>query len=272
MKRSIILTLSIFALLLTWTPLLATDIVAHRGASHDAPENTMSSVLLAWEQDADLAEVDVHLTKDNEIVVIHDKDTKRTAGVKLKVKKSTLAELRQLDVGSWKDAKYAGERISTLAEVLPTIPAGKRLVVEIKCEGPIIEKLEEVLADSGVARAQVVVVSFNYDIVKSFKSRNPDMVVMWLKKIKKGWVTGKWRPSAEEIIQKAHAASLDGVDVKAVPSVNASFVRKVKEAGLQLYVYTVDDVDHAKALMRYGIDGLTTNCPALMKDIRSQVE
>ena len=251
---------------------MATEIVAHRGASHDAPENTMSAVMLAWEKEADLTEVDVHLTKDNEIVVIHDKDTKRTAGVKLKVKKSTLAELRTLDVGSWKDQKYAGERISTLAEILPTIPEGKRLVVEIKCEGPIVEKLEEVLKASRVDRQQVVVVSFDYEIVKRFKARNKDMVVMWLKKIKKGFLTGIYRPSAESIIEKALAAGLDGVDVKSIGSVNASFVRKVRQAGLQLYVYTVDDVDHAKELIRLGIDGLTTNRPALMREVRSQVE
>ena len=251
---------------------MATEIVAHRGASHDAPENTMSSVLLAWEKECDLAEVDVHLTKDNEIVVIHDKDTKRTAGVKLKVKKSTLAELRRLDFGSWKDQKYAGERISTLAEVLPTIPEGKRLVVEIKCTGPIVEKLEEVLKVSQIDRQQIVVVSFDYEIVKRFKARNKDMVVMWLKKIKKGFLTGIYRPSAEYIIEKALNAGLDGVDVKAVDIVNASFVRKVKEAGLQLYVYTVDDIDHAKELIRLGIDGLTTNRPGLMREVRSQVE
>ena len=251
---------------------MATEIVAHRGASHDAPENTMSSIMLAWEKDTDLAELDVHLTLDNEIVVIHDKDTERTAGVKLKVKKSTLAELRALDFGSWKDAKYAGERISTLTEILATIPEGKRLVIEIKCKGLIVERLEEVLKASGVSRQQIVIVSFDYEIVKKFKARNKDMTVLWLKKIKKGLIIGVYKPSAQYLIEKARAAGLDGLDVKAVKAVNASFVRKIKEAGLQLYVYTVDDVEHAKELIRMGIDGLTTNRPGLMREVRSQVE
>src|SRR6478752_5983209 len=109
------------------------EIVGHRGASYDAPENTVASVKLAWEQKADAAEFDVYRTKDGKIVVIHDKDTKRTAGgVNKVVAESTLAELRALDVGKWKGEKYAGERIPTLAEVLATVPAGKKVFIEVK--------------------------------------------------------------------------------------------------------------------------------------------
>lgn len=84
-------------------------IVAHRGASHDAPENTLPAFELAWEQGADAIEGDFHLTRDGHIICLHDKDTKRTAGVKLVVKNSPLAELRKLDVGEWKDPRFKTE-------------------------------------------------------------------------------------------------------------------------------------------------------------------
>ncbi|MDP6721144.1 MAG: glycerophosphodiester phosphodiesterase family protein, partial [Pirellulaceae bacterium] len=93
-------------------------IVAHRGASYDAPENTLAAFRLAWRQGADGIEGDFYLTKDGQIVCIHDADTKRTAGVSRQVAKSTLAELRELDVGRWKDEEFAGERMPTLQQVL----------------------------------------------------------------------------------------------------------------------------------------------------------
>src|SRR5690242_8830167 len=94
------------------------DLVGHRGASHDAPENTVASFREAWRQGADAAELDVHLTKDGRLVVIHDGDAKRTTGSPLKVREATLAELRRLDAGAWKGARYAGEKLPTLAEML----------------------------------------------------------------------------------------------------------------------------------------------------------
>src|SRR4051794_19310515 len=77
------------------------EIVGHRGASHDAPENTVAAIKLAWKQKADASEFDVYLSKDGKIVVIHDGTTKRTAGVAKKVIDQTLAELRELDAGKW---------------------------------------------------------------------------------------------------------------------------------------------------------------------------
>src|SRR5438445_6957075 len=110
------------------------EIIAHRGASYDAPENTLASVKLAWEQKADAVEIDVHLSKDGSIVVIHDANTSKVAGVRKRVSDQTLAELKGLDVGRWKGPKWASERIATLDEVLATVPERKRLFIEIKCE------------------------------------------------------------------------------------------------------------------------------------------
>src|SRR5436190_9554723 len=96
------------------------ELVAHRGASADAPENTVAAIKLAWEQKADASEFDVYLTKDGKIVVIHDATTKRTAGEDKKVADTSLEDLRKLEVGKWKNPKFAGEKIPTLEEMLAT--------------------------------------------------------------------------------------------------------------------------------------------------------
>ena len=259
------LTLFVFTTLVFGDSLIATEIVAHRGASHDAPENTLSSVLLAWDRGADMVEVDVHLTKDNEIVIIHDEDTKRTAGVKMKVAESTLAQLRTLDVGSWKGKQYVKERIPTLLSILKTIPKGKRLVIEIKCQGTIVERLEEVLRTSKVAPEKIVVISFDYDVIKRFKGRNEGITVLWLKKISRDRETGNWE-AAEKLISKAFEGGFDGLNVAAGEAIDGSYVRRVHEAGLEFFVYTVDDPYVAKQLSYFGIDGVTTNRPALLQE------
>src|SRR5437588_10550573 len=102
-------------------------IVAHRGESFLAPENTMSSFDLAWKLGDEAIELDIHLTKDRDIVVCHDADTYRKSGNKQKVviKDSTLAEIQRIDVGSFKGSKYAGQRCPSLQEVLDAMPAGK---------------------------------------------------------------------------------------------------------------------------------------------------
>jgi glycerophosphoryl diester phosphodiesterase len=126
----------------------AVEIIGHRGASHDAPENTLASIRLAWKQNADASETDVHLTKDGQIVVIHDFNTRRVGGRNRKVVDQTLAELKQLDVGRWKGEQWAGERIPTLAEYLAAIPDGKRLLIEIKCGPEIVPRLVQVIREA----------------------------------------------------------------------------------------------------------------------------
>ena len=108
-------------------------IIAHRGASHLAPENTLASVNLAWELGADAVEVDVHLTGDGRIVAIHDTTTGRTGGTQLEVAQTYSRHLRRLDVGRHKNHDFAGEPIPFLGEVLDTIPPGRHLFIEIKC-------------------------------------------------------------------------------------------------------------------------------------------
>ena len=121
-------------------------VVAHRGASHDAPENTLAAFNLAWQQNADAIEGDFFVTADRKIVCIHDDETSRLAGQKVFVEKSTAEQLRKLDVGKWKDPKWAGQKIPLLQEVLETIPKGKAIVIELKSKKRIVPVLSEELA------------------------------------------------------------------------------------------------------------------------------
>lgn len=241
---------------------LAVEIVAHRGASFDAPENTVSAFKLAWEQGADGAEFDVYLTRDGQIVACHDKDMKRTAGSNKLIVESTFEELRQLDVGTWKNSKYAGEKIPTLAEMLATVPAGKKAYIEVKCGPEIVPELVRGLEAAKLQPTQTPVISFNADVIAAMKKARPDVPAYWLFGLKED-------TAAETLIQKAKEIHADGLDLSAKTAkteLTQAFAAKVRAAGLRLDVWTVNDVDVAKRMRDIGAQGITTDRPAWLRE------
>lgn len=242
------------------------EIVGHRGASHDAPENTLAAVKLSWEQGADATEFDVYLTKDGRIVAHHDETTERTAGVDRPVVEQTLEELRKLDAGSWKGAKFAGERIPTLEEVLGSIPRGKRVFIEIKCGAEIIPELERVLAEVGKPAAATAVIGFSFEAMTAIKQALPELKVYWVQGLKRDEKTGEWTPRVDDLIAQARAAGLDGIDLKSTPPVNRESIAKAHAAGLEFYVWTVNDVAEAIRVRDAGVDGITTDRPGWLRE------
>lgn len=241
------------------------EIIAHRGASHDAPENTLESVRLGWEQGADAVEVDVYLSKDGHIVVHHDDTTKKLAGVDRKVVAQTLAELQRLDVGAWKGAKWKGVRIPRLDDVLATIPEGRRMFVEVKCGPEIVPGLAKAFKRCGKKPGQLVVISFNYEVVKQAKATMPRIECFYLSSFKRDEATGKLKPSAEELIVLAKAARLEGLNVSYKGLAGTAFIEKVQAAGLELFTWTVNSPAEARRLAKLGINGITTDRPAWLR-------
>lgn len=239
------------------------EIVAHRGASQDAPENTVAAIELAWKQGADASEFDVYLTKDGKIAAIHDADTKRTAGDSLRVAESTLADLQKLDVGKWKGAAFAGERIPSLAEMLATVPEGKRVFIEVKCGPEIVPELVRVLKVAGLKPEQTAVIAFDAEVIAATKKARPDLKAYWLASLtpKKG----QKPPTAAGLIARAKEVNADGLDLEAAERLDEAFAREIRDAGMKLYVWTVNDVAVAKRMIRCGVDGITTDRPAALR-------
>ncbi len=242
-------------------------IVAHRGASYDAPENTLSAFKLAWRKGADAVEGDFMLTKDGHVVCIHDKTTKRTGGVDRKVADSTLAELREAEYGGWKDARWKGEPIPTLAEALAVVPEGRKIFIEVKCGPEITPKLKAALADSGLKPGQVVVIAFDEQVIAASKREMPEIKACWLTSFKPDKKEQAWTPSVDSVIATLKRIKADGVDCRAEPrAVNEEFVRRVREAGMELHCWTVNDPKLAVRFRDLGFDSITTDRPAFIRD------
>jgi len=238
------------------------EIIAHRGASYLAPENTMSSVMLGWEKEADV-EVDVYMSKDKQIVVIHDASTKRITGTDLKVKETTSEELRRLDFGSFKGKDFAGEQLPFLTDVLDAIPPGRKLYVEIKCGKEVLPSLKKLIIESGKI-SQVVIIGFDLETVTKSKEML-DVPTYWLRGTEKVKETKQWIPHDPELVQTARNNGLDGLDVH-YAGVTREFVDAAKAAGQKLYVWTVDDPDEARRLVSLGVSGITTNRPEWLRE------
>jgi glycerophosphoryl diester phosphodiesterase len=252
-------------MMLTAVRTLGIEIIAHRGASYDAPENSLSSMKLAWEQKADAIETDLWLTSDGKIAIFHDATTKRYDGQSRKVSDLSLAELQQLDIGKIKGASYAGEKIPSFEDILATIPEKGRILIEIKCGPEILPAFVRVIRASKRPAAQLCVISFNYDSVKQSRALLPEIEHYLLAGYKKDPMTGQM-PELGPLIDQAKQAQLTGLDLQYTWPFSANFVSKIRNAGLKLFVWTVDDRDVASKLTALGVDGITTNRPAWLRE------
>ncbi len=249
--------------------LAAVDIVAHRGASHDAPENTVAATHLAWRQGADAVETDIHLAQDGRIIVCHDQTTRRTTGRDGVIAEMTQAELRTLDAGRWKAPEFAGEKLPLIEEQLASIPAGKTMLVEIKTGPEIVPELRRVFAASGITERRVTVISFNLDTLKAVRRELPAFRTLYLMGYKAADAkdpNAKLPPSIEEVIRDARSTGLTGLDLQHTWPLTPAEVKRVRDAGLELHVWTVDDPAVARRWIGLGVQSITTNRPGWLRE------
>ena len=230
--------------------------VAHRGASALAPENTMAAFERAVELGADALELDLHLTRDNELVVIHDDTLDRTTDGSGPVHQRSLGELMRLDAGRWFGEGFAGQRIPRLAEVLDRFAGRVPLALEIKAGSTffpgIEEKVVSALRQHG-AIDQGAVASFDHYALRRLKEIEPTIRTAAL-------LVG--RPVSLSAL--AGPAKADGL------ALEASFVTKTeveacRASGLQLVVWVVNDPAQMRHFIKLGVDGIITDYPDLLR-------
>jgi glycerophosphoryl diester phosphodiesterase len=242
---------------------LDVEIIAHRGASADAPENTLASVNLAWKQNSDAVEIDIYLTRDGEVVAMHDKTPKRYGGPDTPVAEMTWDELKQLDVGAWKDPKWKGERVPLLADILPTIPEGKRLFIEIKAGPEILAPLKKVLADANLPPERTAIIGFSDETMQSAREMLPALQVYWIVKLKQE--QGRWQPTPQELIARVREIDVQGLDLGGTEGIGREFAVALRDAEIPWYTWTIDSQQEAARLSSLGARGITTNQPALFR-------
>ena len=243
---------------------MAVQVWAHRGASGYAPENTLESFALAAEQGADAIELDVQLSRDGELVVIHDETTDRVSGNKAWVKDLTLRELKELNVSLPHPVGFGKTEIPTLREVYELMrPTGLNINVEIKSSivwyPQIEEKVLELTAQMGMEE-RVIYSSFNHNSLVKLRKLDPS--------VKTGLLY-------EDVLIGVAPYARDTVHVEALhPALyhlqDPDFVRTAHEYGLESHVWTVNEPEHLRMCMEMGVEAVITNYPDRARQIAGE--
>lgn len=240
-------------------------IIAHRGASFDAPENTLAAFRLAFAQGADGIEADFRLSSDGEIVCIHDATTGRTAESNRRIATHTLAELRRLDLGAWKGPQWQGEKIPTLTEVLAMLPPGKIFFIEFKCGTEIIAPLRKLFTTAAIAADQLRFLAFDAPLLTALKAEFPAIKSCLNVEYHRAGLVGHWQPQPEEILRILTDCGASGLSSEAHPLLEAAFVERLHAAGKELHIWTVDFLADARHYQQLGVDSLMSNRPGFLR-------
>lgn len=229
-------------------------IIAHRGISFDLPENSLSAFDASWAVGVDGIEGDFHLTRDGSIVCIHDDNTSRVCNKNLVICNSTLQELKELNL-QCEGKDHLNIKIPTLTEVLKIVPSGKKIFIEIKCGVEILSPLIKELSRSKINSNQVVIISFDSQVVKELKEMAPEYKALLLYSYKEG-------REVSSLINEMFDIKADGIGTD--NELSKEFVEKVIISGLEYHSWTIDNADTANQLISWGSNSITTNEPELL--------
>ena len=232
------------------------QVIAHRGASAVAPENTIASISRALDRGSDWVEIDVQESADGKVVVIHDRDLKKVGDVDLNVFDSSLSQLQAVDIGSWFSSEFSDQRIATLEQVLLLCKGRAGVIIELKYYGHE-QQLEQRVADIVEATGMeqnIVLMSLSYEGISRMRALRPE------------WTMG--------LLSSVTAGNLSGLqlDFYAINAgfANRSFVREAHAHGRQVFVWTVNDAVGMSTMMSRGVDGIITDQPALARSVLEQ--
>jgi glycerophosphoryl diester phosphodiesterase len=238
-----------------WTGKFPVLVIGHRGFSGEAPENTQTSFKKAMEVGADMIELDVHLSKEAQVVVIHDDTLNRTTNGKGKVANYTLGELKELDAGSWFGAQFSGEHIPTLREVLELTRGRILLNIELK-RGDHRQYTISDLADRALKEVenaemlnQVLFSSFDPLAIERIREKNPCIPVALI--YSKSW------SSPQEVTGERPIPVLSCLGT-VLTQTNTT---KARQQGMKILVWTVNTEKHMERFLNMGVDGIITNYP-----------
>jgi glycerophosphoryl diester phosphodiesterase len=228
-------------------------IIAHRGSSAIAPENTLASFRLAAEQHTDFIELDVQESADGEVLVVHDSDLMKVGGNPTKIWNGSAAALRSVDIGTSRDPRYSAERVPTLAEALAACKGRCRVIVELKSYGHdqhLEERVAAIVEHAGM-ESDCIFMSLDREMVQKMKALRPSWKVGLLVAKAIGDLT---ELKADFLAVEARMAS-------------RSFVQRAHAAGQDVYIWTVNDPAWMVVALGRGVDGLITDKPDLARKV-----
>ena len=240
--------------------------ISHRGESADAPENTLKAFALAMERNSDGMECDVRFTSDRVVLCSHDDNTGRMGSESLIVADTPYAKLAALDMSGGMPG-YKGEGIARFEDTLKVLKPGKKYFVEIKVSDPeILSSVRNFVRNAGIPAEQIIIIAFDKEVIRNCSSYCPEFKTLWLTGFQE-LSPGRFSPSAPELIAILRDIGADGVDAHGnLQVIDENYVRQLKKEGFYFAVWTVDDEADARRFMALGVDSITSNRAASLKE------
>ena len=229
-------------------------VIAHRGASVLAPENTISAIEKAVDVGAIAVEFDVRRTSDKRLILMHDATLARTTDGRGKVRTTPWAAIEPLNAGSWFDGKFEDERVPLLEDALRALGPNAIAAVELKTAEPVLTDLRRIIADQH-ATGRVVIFSFKVKQIRDAKRLLPSTPVLLLLDPDK--LSGGY---SKELIQKGISTAPDAIGLNE-SGVTEAIVNRFQQSNIPVFVYTVDDPRRVARMVELGVDGIISNRP-----------
>ena len=231
-------------------------LTAHRGSSSQAPENTLAALSLAHLDGADYAEVDIQQTRDGNLVLLHDHNLARVAGVERYIWELDAETISELEVGSWFAEEFRGEKIPFLREAIELAKGKIKLNLELKVHGyefKFAENLVKILREQDFLK-ECMISSFDYNLLQQVKQLEPTITTSLI-------TTGEL-DNWEDFEVDFYSVCLD--------LVIQELVKKIHDLDRQIHVWTVNDRETIKKLRNLGVDNVITDIPALNSEFSSK--
>lgn len=229
-------------------------IIAHRGVCNNEPENTIASIKSSINHNVDYAEIDVQETKDGVVVLMHDKNLKRLTGVNTTVNRLTYNQIENLKIHQWFKGKYGQEPIPTLDEVIKLSNNRRKLIIEIKPYAKtqdVTAKVVDIIEKNNFTD-QCMIHSISYDVLKQVKEENPNIITGYISSRK-----GERLPTKDVDFYSVNEKFITENMVKSVHGVNKT-----------IYAWTVNDVINMDRAINLKVDGIITDKPTILLDIK----
>lgn len=251
-------------------------IIGHKGASGYAPENTLASFQRAMDQGAEMIEVDVHLSKDGEIIVFHDEDVSRTTNGAGKIHEMTLAEIKELDAGSWFSDEFVGEQIPTLGETIDLIHGKMGLIIDIKSRGHefydgFAEKVVDIIVEKG-AKEWCIVQSYDQEYLEHAYAEDSTIQMKKLMMGEDESLLLSFYLNSKSFMTNRHKHEFYQTINPHYKTVSNRRIFRLHARGYQIYTYVVNEREDMIKMLNMAVDGIITDFPDKLVKIRKELE